>query len=124
MLSYGSEVAEAQAVILATGVARGKKLPGEAEFLGRGVSYCATCDGMLYRGRAVVVTGNAADVAEESAFLREIGCNVTFVGEKRRTAFRRKSGLFRQRNLRLSEMPSLPAYARMMILSPAKESSS
>lgn len=83
MLSYGSEVAEAQAVILATGVARGKKLPGEAEFLGRGVSYCATCDGMLYRGRAVVVTGNAADVAEESAFLREIGCNVTFVGEKR-----------------------------------------
>jgi thioredoxin reductase (NADPH) len=83
MLSYGSEVAEAQAVILATGVARGKKVPGEAEFLGRGVSYCATCDGMLYRKRRVVVTGNAKDVVEEASFLHEIGCIVTFVGDKR-----------------------------------------
>ena len=52
-LSIGTEVEEARAVILCTGVSQGKKFPGEAAFLGRGVSYCATCDGMLYRSRPV-----------------------------------------------------------------------
>ena len=46
-VSVGTDMYNAKAVILAAGVARGKKFPGEAEFLGRGVSYCATCDGML-----------------------------------------------------------------------------
>ena len=54
-ISVGQEMYNARAVVLATGVARGKKFPGEAEFLGRGVSYCATCDGMLYRDRPVAV---------------------------------------------------------------------
>lgn len=58
-LSIGTDMEEAGAVILATGVSRGKKFPGEAEFLGRGVSYCATCDGMLYRDKQVVVVGLA-----------------------------------------------------------------
>ena len=52
-LSIGSEVEQARAVVLATGVVRAKKYPGEAERLGAGVSYCATCDGMLYRGREI-----------------------------------------------------------------------
>lgn len=81
-LSIGSEVEEAKAVILATGVSRGKKFPGEAEFLGRGVSYCATCDGMLYRGKPVVVVGLAPDAAEEANFLQSIGCQVTYVSGK------------------------------------------
>ena len=46
-VSVGSDMENAPAVILAAGIDRGKKFPGEAEFLGRGVSYCATCDGML-----------------------------------------------------------------------------
>ena len=50
-VSIGNDMENAKAVVLAAGVARGKKFPGEAEFLGRGVSYCATCDGMLYRGK-------------------------------------------------------------------------
>ena len=75
-LSIGSEVAEAKTVILTTGVARAAKLPGEAELLGRGVSYCATCDGMLYRGKTVVVAGNAPNLREETEFLSGIGCNV------------------------------------------------
>ena len=54
-LSIGSEVEQARAVVLATGVVRAKKYPGEAERLGAGVSYCATCDGMLYRGREIAV---------------------------------------------------------------------
>ena len=75
-VSVGTDMYNAKAVVLAAGVARGKKFPGEAEFLGRGVSYCATCDGMLYRGRRAVVTGNASDLAEEAAFLSRIGVQV------------------------------------------------
>lgn len=75
-LGIGTEMAEARAVILATGVARAAKLPGEAELLGRGVSYCATCDGMLYRGKKVAVAGNVPNLEEEIAFLRSIGCEV------------------------------------------------
>ena len=52
-LGVGSDMAEARSVVLATGVVQAAKLPGEAEYLGRGVSYCATCDGMLYRNRPV-----------------------------------------------------------------------
>lgn len=78
-LSIGSEVETAKAVVLATGVVRGKKLTGEARYLGRGVSYCATCDGMLYRGKPVVVVGMAPDAPEEANFLQGIGCQVTYV---------------------------------------------
>ena len=82
-LSIGSDNETAKAVVLATGVARGKKLPGEVRYLGRGVSYCATCDGMLYRGRPVVVVDLAPDAAEEANFLQGIGCQVTYVSAKR-----------------------------------------
>lgn len=51
----------------------GTPLPGEAALVGQGVSYCATCDGMLYRGKTAVVTGNAADLREEANFLQGIG---------------------------------------------------
>ena len=77
MVSIGSEVAEASAVILATGVARAAPLKGEERLLGRGVSYCATCDGMFYKGRPIVVAGDAPDLEEETEYLRSIGCLVT-----------------------------------------------
>ena len=81
-LSIGSDMETAKAVVLTTGVARGKKLPGEARYLGRGVSYCATCDGMLYRGKPVAVVGLAPDAPEEANFLQGIGCQVTYVSAK------------------------------------------
>lgn len=81
-ISVGSDMVEAQVVVLAPGVARGAKYPGEAEHLGRGVSYCATCDGMLYRGKNVVVVGKSAEAPEEANFLQEIGCQVTYVSAK------------------------------------------
>ena len=74
-----SDVEEAGAVVLATGVVRGRKYPGEAGLLGRGVSYCATCDGMLYRTQEVAVVGLSADAAEEANFLHSLGCRVTYV---------------------------------------------
>ena len=76
MVSVENDAAEGQAVILALGVSRAAPLKGEAELLGRGVSYCATCDGMFYRGKSVVCAGDAPNFAEEAEFLRSIGCRV------------------------------------------------
>lgn len=77
-VSIGSDMENAAAIVLAAGVARGKKFPGETELLGRGVSYCATCDGMLYRGRRVAVVGYTESAAKEAAFLESIGCTVQY----------------------------------------------
>jgi len=77
MASVGMEVIEAAAVILAVGVSRAAPLKGEEELLGRGVSYCATCDGMFYRGKPIIVAGDAPDLEEETKYLRSIGCQVT-----------------------------------------------
>ena len=82
-LSIGTDMEEAGAVILATGVSRGKKFPGEAEFLGRGVSYCATCDGMLYRGKPVAVVGRSGDAPREASYLKSLGCQVVYAAAKR-----------------------------------------
>ena len=88
-VSAGKEFAEGRALLLATGIAQRGTFPGEAEFLGRGVSYCATCDGMLYRGKRAAVIGLAADAPEEADFLREIGCDVHYYdGKKHRFEIR------------------------------------
>ena len=83
MIAIGNDVIEAKAVILAIGAAIPKTLVGEEEHIGRGVSYCATCDGMFYRGKRAVVIGDADDLAEEAKLLTEIGVNVTVVSKKR-----------------------------------------
>lgn len=71
-----NEFYSARAVILAVGITRERLFKGEAEFLGRGVSYCATCDGMLYRGKSVAVIGNNEEAVRDAEFLKEIGCTV------------------------------------------------
>jgi len=66
-----------RAVILAPGVeARKLGVPGEAEFLGRGVSYCATCDGALYRDKTVAVIGGGDSAVEEGLFLAKFASDV------------------------------------------------
>ncbi|MGM9607278.1 MAG: NAD(P)/FAD-dependent oxidoreductase [Oscillospiraceae bacterium] len=87
-LSIGSDVEEARALVVAIGAQRGAKLPGEEHLLGRGVSWCATCDGMLYRNKAVVVVGLSHDAPAEANFLREIGCQVTYVARNVPTGLR------------------------------------
>ena len=77
-VSVGNDLENAKAVILAAGVSRGKKFSGEVELLGRGVSYCATCDGMLYRGKNVAVLGYSDTALHEAEFLGKIGCLVTY----------------------------------------------
>ena len=71
-LQAGEEMLEADAVILATGVVQGKPLPGEEEALGHGVSYCATCDAALVRGKKVAVVSYSPREESEAAFLSEI----------------------------------------------------
>ena len=77
-LQSGDEMMEASAVILATGVVQGKPLPGEEELLGRGVSYCATCDAPLYRGKRTAVIGYSPREEAEAAFLSEICAQVLY----------------------------------------------
>ena len=71
-------MAEASTVILATGVVAGKPYPGEEKFLGRGVSYCATCDAPLYKGKDVAVIGGSKKEEAEADFLGEVCSSVTY----------------------------------------------
>ena len=81
--TVGSQVYDGKALILAPGVQRQAKYPGEETYLGRGVSYCATCDGMLYRGKPVAVAGRSPDAPLEANYLKSLGCQVTYVAVQR-----------------------------------------
>lgn len=61
---------QGRAIVVATGAGERKaKIPGEADFLGRGVSYCATCDGPFFKGEEVAVVGEGIEAAEEALYL-------------------------------------------------------
>lgn len=74
-----NETLEATAVVLATGVSFGKPYPGENEFLGRGVSYCATCDAPLYKGKRIVIIGSSKKEEKEADFMSEICSEVIYI---------------------------------------------
>jgi len=70
-------VLRAKTIIIATGAgSRQNKLPGEEEFLGRGVSYCATCDAAFFVGRTVAVVGNSEEAVEEALVLAKYAATV------------------------------------------------
>ena len=75
-VAVGSDYYMARSIIITAGITREKLYPGEAEYLGRGVSYCATCDGMLYRGKTVAVVGGGEEAKQDADFLEGIGCTV------------------------------------------------
>ena len=69
-----------KSIIIATGAShRHLNVPGEDEFLGRGVAYCATCDGMFFIGRDVLMVGGGNSAAQEALYLKNLGCNVKLV---------------------------------------------
>lgn len=81
------EVFYARAVILATGSEyRHMNVPGEEEFSGRGVSYCATCDGFFFKDRRLAVIGGGDSAMEEATFLTNFASEVVVV--HRRDALR------------------------------------
>jgi len=80
------EVYEAPVVIIAIGVARKKlEVPGSREYLGKGVSYCATCDGAFFRGRKVAVVGSDDEAAEEALHLADLAERVAIIPHKELT---------------------------------------
>lgn len=86
LTSEGAEY-EADCVILATGaVPRKLGIPGESEFTGRGVSWCATCDGALYKEKVVAVVGGGDAAVEEAMFLTKFASRVHLI--HRRDEFR------------------------------------
>ena len=74
---------DAKTVILAGGATpRHAGFEGESEYVGKGISYCATCDGMFFRGREVFVVGGGNSAAEEALFLTKFASRVTMVVRK------------------------------------------
>lgn len=80
-LSLGADFVEAKKIILCTGAKQPKLLPGEEALLGRGVSYCGTCDGMLYRGKSVAVIAQGPEAPGEANFLSSVCGHVTYFGK-------------------------------------------
>lgn len=74
----GSDFYQARTIILATGVSNTGTLPGEQEKVGRGVSYCATCDGMLYKGKTIAVICNHVRFEHEVKYLAELADTVYY----------------------------------------------
>ena len=85
-LSGGQDL-QTRTVIVATGSNyRHLNVPGELEYSGKGVSYCATCDGFFFRGKPIVVVGGGDSAMEEANFLARFGSSVTLI--HRRDEFR------------------------------------
>ncbi len=76
VITVNKQSYSARSVILATGVETGGNLKGEREFLGRGVSYCAVCDGALYKGKDIAVVISAKEYEEEIEYLSKIANTV------------------------------------------------
>lgn len=86
------EVLTARAVVLATGAKhRTLDIPGEAEFSGRGVSYCATCDGPFFKGKKMIVVGGGDAACDEAQFLAKLTDRVVMI--HRRDRFRAQKSL-------------------------------
>jgi len=73
------EVFEAKTVILCTGVESVKPIPGELEFAGRGVSYCATCDGFLYKGKTIGILCTDKELEHEIRYLADLAKEVHLI---------------------------------------------
>ena len=94
---------ETQSLVVATGASPRKLgVPGELELTGRGVSYCATCDGFFFRGKEIMVVGGGDSALQEGLFLTKFGSHVTIV--HRRDQLRAGPALIEkaQRNAKLS----------------------
>jgi thioredoxin reductase (NADPH) len=94
--SYDNEY-QAKSIIIATGASPRKLgVPGEVELTGRGVSYCATCDGFFFQGREIVVVGGGDSALEEGVFLTKFASRVRVI--HRRDQLRAGNTLQRRAN--------------------------
>lgn len=77
-LQVGKEMIESKSLIIATGVTASKTLENEDEFLGGGVSYCATCDAHFCKGKDVAVIAYAKEAEEDALFLSEVCSSIKY----------------------------------------------
>lgn len=83
---------QTKTIVLATGSShRQLNAKGEEEFKGKGVSYCATCDGFFFKGRDIVMVGGGNSALQEALYLNNLGANVTLI--HRRDEFRAQKHL-------------------------------
>ena len=83
---------QSKTIILATGSShKHLNTKGEEEFKGKGVSYCATCDGFFFAGRDIIMVGGGNSALQEAIYLNNLGANVTLV--HRRDEFRAQKQL-------------------------------
>lgn len=79
LMSKSNEMYEADSIILAPGVNFGKPYPGEEEFLGKGVSYCATCDAALCKNKTVAIIGSSEAEEGEVLFMSDVAAKVYYI---------------------------------------------
>jgi thioredoxin reductase (NADPH) len=79
VLQVNEKMYEARAVIIATGMEFTRPLKGEAEFLGNGVGYCATCDAPLYKNKVVSIVAYNKEGEEEANFVSELASKVYYI---------------------------------------------
>ena len=77
-LTTATNVYTSKTVVFAVGSSLGTTYPGEVEFLGRGVSYCATCDGQFFQNKKIAVIATMSEAKEEIAFLAQICSEIYF----------------------------------------------
>ncbi|MDR3149799.1 MAG: NAD(P)/FAD-dependent oxidoreductase [Oscillospiraceae bacterium] len=89
MVTVGADVYESSVLIMAIGIGGMELLPGEAEMIGHGVSYCAVCDGGLYRGKKVAVIKLRSDCDEDIAILKRFKCEIIEINNLEENLIRR-----------------------------------
>ena len=95
---------QSKTIILATGSShRHLEVKGEDEFLGKGVSYCATCDGFFFQGRDIIMVGGGNSALQEALYLNNLGANVTLI--HRRDEFRAQKEL--QNNIKKANINTI-----------------
>ena len=104
LIMADSEEYEAKSIILATGVESRRAIHNEREFLGRGVSYCATCDGRLYRGRNIAIICDNKSMEEEVEFLAQIAGKIYY--------FPLFKSDFKKDNIEIMTIPVASIYGR------------
>jgi len=101
-LTTNRGIYSAKAVILATGSAyRQIGVPGETRYFGRGINYCASCDGYLYKGKKVAIIGGGNTALTDALHLKNLGVDITVI--HRRDSFRAQKPL--QDSLAREEIP-------------------
>lgn len=83
-IDLGEKMLTSKACIIATGIDMGKSIEGEDEFFAKGISYCATCDASLYKGKKVVLVGYNEESIEEANFINKMASQTIFVNPNKK----------------------------------------